>query len=157
MLHCIATWSWTHLFQSSFTIIMNNCWKSYPQGFKKIPTTLYGAPWAPKVHPSGHKGHAMKPPVPQRGCPGHPRVPKGSPRMSTRSQRKSKMTPRPSKSIENSAKDPKGGPSKKQQVKLQYYLVNSTIQEAKLQYYLVNSSIQNLILVTFPGNRAPMQ
>ena len=22
---------------------MNNCWKSYPQGFKKTPTTLYGS------------------------------------------------------------------------------------------------------------------
>ena len=42
--------------------------------------------------------------------------------------------------------DPQGrtrGPSKNQQVKLQYYPVNNTIQEAKLQYYLVNNTIQN--------------
>ena len=35
------------------------------------------------------------------------------------------------------------GPSKKQQVNLQFYVVNNTIQKAKLQYYLVNNTIQN--------------
>ena len=59
------------------------------------------------------------------------------------------MTPRPSKSIENNAKDPKGGPSKKQKVKLQYYLVNNTIQEAKLQYYLVNNTIRKSVFYGF--------
>ena len=43
----------------------------------------------------------------------------------------------------NDARGAKGGPRKNPKVKLQYYLVNNTIQEAKLQYYLVNNTIQN--------------
>ena len=82
----------------------------------------------------------MKPPVPQRGSPGHPRVPKGAPRTSTRPHKNSKMTPQ---MTPNDPRGAKQGPSKNQQVKLQYYLVNNTIQEAKLQYYLVNNTIQN--------------
>ena len=82
----------------------------------------------------------MKPPVPQRGCPGHPRLPKGPPKMSTRPHRSFKMT---TKMTPNNPQGRTRGPSKNQQVRLQYYLANNTIQEAKLQYYLVNNTIHN--------------
>ena len=48
--------------------------------------------------------------------------------------------------------DPRGakrGPYKNHKVKLQYYLVNNTIQEAKLQYYLVNNTIQKSVFYGF--------
>ena len=119
--------------------VCNISGKSWPQGFNTTPRTLNGEPCAPKVHPSGHKGHAMKPPVPQRGGPGHPRVPKGPPRMSTT----------PHKNFKTGVleapwgtRGTPGGTSKKQQAKSTFSFVNNTIQEAKWQYYAVNSSIQ---------------
>ena len=100
----------------------------HPGNQKYIQVATKGMPWSP-LCPKGAAQDTQGCPKDPQGCP---QGPKGNP----------KWPPRPSKSIENSAKDPKGGPSKKQQVKLQYYLVNNTIQEAKLQYYLVNNSIQ---------------
>ena len=44
---------------------------------------------------------------------------------------------------------PKGDLAKNHKVKLQYYLVNNTIQEAKLQYYLVNNTIQKRVFYGF--------
>ena len=97
-----------------------------PQKCTQVATK--GMPWIPLCP----KGAAQD----TQGCPkdpqGFPQGPKGNPN----------WPPRPSKSIENSAKDPKGGPSKKQQVKLPYHLIKNTIQEAILQYYLINSSNQ---------------
>ena len=100
----------------------------HPGHQKYTQVATKGMPWSP-LCPKGAAQDTQGCPKDPQGCP---QGPKGNP----------KWPPRPSESIENSAKDPKGGPSKKQQVKLQYYLVNNTIQEAKLQYYLVNSSIQ---------------
>ena len=49
----------------------------------------------------------------------------------------------------NDSRGAKRGPRKNHKVKLQYYLVNNTIQEAKLQYYPVNNTIQKRVRYGF--------
>ena len=49
----------------------------------------------------------------------------------------------------NDGRGAKRGPYKNHKVKLQYYLVNNTIQEAKLQYYLVNNTIRKRVFYGF--------
>ena len=66
---------------------------------------------------------------------GPPGKPKGA-------QRRPKETHEATKMKRNDARGAKRGPCKNPKVKLQYYLVNNTIQDAKLQYYLVNNTIQ---------------
>ena len=60
-------------------------------------------------------------------------------------QKRSKGTLGATKMKENYPSGAKRGPRKSHKVKLQYYLVNNTIQEAKLQYYLVNNTIQKSV------------
>ena len=86
----------------------------------------------------------------QRASQGPTGKPKGA-------QRRPKGSLGTTKMKENDPRGAKRGPRKNTKAKLQYYLVNNTIQEAKLQYYPVNNTIQNLSLVTFPENGAPMQ
>ena len=64
-------------------------------------------------------------------------------------QKRSKGLLKPTKWKENDPRGAKRGPYKNQKVKLQYYLVNNTIQEAKLQYYLVNNTIRKSVFYGF--------
>ena len=112
---------------------MQICWEWCLQGPKTAPRLILGTPGGPKVHSSGHKGHPMR-----FKC--RTRVPPGKPKGA---QRRPKETHEATKMNRNDARGAKRGPCKNHKVKLQYYLINNTIQEAKLQYYLVNNTIQN--------------
>ena len=91
------------------------------------------------MRPSAHTGCHMKL---QRASQGPTGKPKGA-------QRRPKGTLRTTKIKENDPRGAKRGPRKNTKAKLQYYLVNNTIQEAKLQYYLVNNTIQKSVFYGF--------
>ena len=78
-------------------------------------------------------------------------APKGPPGKPKGVQRRPKGTLGTTKIKENDPRGAKRGPCKNTKAKLQYYLVNNTIQEAKLQYYLVNNTIQKSIFNGFSG------
>ena len=64
-------------------------------------------------------------------------------------QQRSKGTLKATKMEGNDPRGAKRRPYKNHKVKLQYYLVNNTIQEAKLQYYLVNNTIRKSVFYGF--------
>jgi hypothetical protein len=115
------------------------CWKWCLQGCKTTPRLILGTSGGPKVHRSGYKGCPMRLHMSNQVPPGKP---KGA-------QRRPKETQEATKIKRNDPRGTERGPRKNPKVKLQYYLVNNTIQEAKLQYYLVNNTIQKTVFYGF--------
>ena len=102
-----------------------------------------------KTHPWDTRGPKSALKWPQRAShevqmsnQGLPGKPKGA-------QRHPKETQMASKIERNDPSGAKRAPRKNTKAKLQYYLVNNTIQEAKLQYYLVNNTIQKTVFYGF--------
>ena len=103
----------------------------------------------PKTHHWDTLGPKSAPKLPQRVSHEASNVELGRP---GETQGHPKASPGDPRGDQNEAKWPRGtkrGPRKKQKVKLQYYLVNNTIQEAKLHYYLLNNTIQKTVFYGF--------
>ena len=113
--------------------------QNHVQACKTSLKPIIGTPSPPKVHPSDHKGCPMRLQMASRGPTGEP---KGA-------QKRSKGTLGATQMKENDPRGAKRGPRKNTKAKLQYYLVNNTIQEAKLQYSAVNNTIRKSVFYGF--------